>query len=132
MKRYSLAAVAALLVFVPWHSAVRADATFYTVENLGSFNGEVPSITGINASGQIVGNVSTYGSMAVRYSDGAWHSLPGLDTGLSVAAGINGAGDVVGYHFSSGGQLRAFRYRNGAVEDITVLPGGSMTFGFGI
>ena len=133
MKRYTLAAVAALLVFVPWHRTVRADAPLYTVQDLGSFGGVVPVITGINAAGQVVGNVMTPGSMAVMYTDGAgWHSLPGLDTGFSVAMGINASGDVVGYHFNTDGRYRAFRYRNGAVEDITPLPGGTMTQGWAI
>lgn len=131
MKRYTLA-VAALLVLVPWHESVRADAPLYTVQNLGSFKGEVPSIIGVNASGQVVGNVSTNGSMAVRYTGDAWQSLPGLDTAFSAATGINASGDVVGYHFTAGGQLLAFRYHGGAVEDISPLPGGSMTLGFGI
>ena len=132
MKRNTLAVVAALLVAVPsWHT-VRADAPHYTVQNLGTFKGLVPTITGINASGQVVGYVSTFGSMAVRYTDsGGWQSLPGLDTDYSTATGINASGDVVGYHFG-GGQLRAFRFRNGAVEDIAPLPGGSSTAGFAI
>ena len=132
MRRYTVAAVAALLV-LPWLQAVRADAPLYTVENLGTYNGLVPTITGINASGQVVGNVSmSFGSMAVRYSNGeGWKPLPGLDTTFSSASGINANGDVVGYHFAGGG-LSAFRYRNGAVEDIAPLPGGSNTIGFAI
>lgn len=132
MKRYTVAAVAALLV-LPWLQAVRADAPLYTVENLGTYNGLVPTITGINASGQVVGNVSmSFGSMAVRYSNGeGWKPLSGLDAGYSSATGINSNGDVVGYYFAASG-LRAFRYRNGAVEDIAPLPGGSSTIGFAI
>ncbi len=132
MKGFTLAAVAALLVLAPWHDSVRAQAPLYAVQDLGSFGGLVPAISGINASGQVVGNVSTFGSMAVRYTQGVgWQSLPGLDTGFSVAAGINANGDVVGYHMNSAG-LFAFRYRNGVVEDIAPLPGGTTTVGFGI
>lgn len=133
MKRYTLAAVAALLIFVPWHRTVRADAPLYTVQDLGSFGGAVPTITGINAAGQVVGNVATYGSMAVVYTDGSgWHSLPGLDTTYSVAMGINASGDVVGYHFNADSRYRAFRYHNGVVEDIAPLPGGTTTQGWAI
>ena len=132
MRRYTVAAVAALLV-LPWLQAVRADAPLYTVENLGTYNGLLPTITGINASGQVVGNVSmSFGSMAVRYSNGeGWKPLSGLDATFSSATGINANGDVVGYYFAASG-LRAFRYRNGAVEDIAPLPGGSSTIGFAI
>ena len=132
MKRYTLAAVAALLVLVPWHETVRAGAPLYSVQNLGSFNGVVPTISGINASGQVIGNVN--GAQAVRYTPGqGWAALPGLGTSFSFAMGINGSGDVTGYYINSVGQFRAFRYRDGfPVDDIAPLAGGSMTFGFGI
>src|SRR5262245_38736641 len=133
MKRYTLAAVTALLVLAPWHEAVRAEPPAYTVENLGSFGGVVPSISGVNASGQVVGNVN--GAMAVRYTNGSgWQALPGVDTGgFSFATGINASGDVVGYRFTPTGLLRAFRYRDGyPIEDLDPLTGGSMTVGMGI
>jgi probable HAF family extracellular repeat protein len=136
MKRFTLWAVAALLVLVPWHETVRATAPLYTVQNLGSFGGLVPTVTGINASGQVVGYVSNeLGMQAVRYSDGlGWQALPGLvDTGFSAATGINAAGDVVGYHINELGEFRGFRFRDGfAVEDIAPLAGGSFTAGFAI
>jgi probable HAF family extracellular repeat protein len=133
MKRYTLAAVAALLGLVPWHETVRAEPPQYTVENLGDFGGEVPTIMGVNASGQVVGNVTTNGSMPVRYDGGAWHALTGLDTSFAVATGINASGDVVGYRITQDGLLRAFRYRDGLpLQHIEPVGGGSMTFGFGI
>jgi probable HAF family extracellular repeat protein len=125
--------VAALLVLVPWHETVRAEPPQYTVENLGDFGGEVPTIMGVNASGQVVGNVTTNGSMPVRYDSGAWHALTGLDTSFAVATGINASGDVVGYRVTEDGVLRAFRYRDGLpLQHIEPLAGGSMSFGFGI
>jgi probable HAF family extracellular repeat protein len=136
MKRYTLAAVTALLVLVPtWHEAIRATAPLYTVEDLGNFGGLVPTLAGINASGQVVGNVSNaFGSQAVRFTDGSgWQALPGLDTAFSVATGINASGDVVGYHVTATGDLRAFRYRDGSgVEDVAPLAGGSITLAFAI
>lgn len=134
MRRYTLAAVTALLVLTPWHRAVRADAPLYTVQNLGSFNGLVPTINGINASGQVVGNVPINGSQAVRYTDGiGWRALPGLDNSFSFAFGINASGDVVGYHVTALGEFRAFRYQDGVgVTDIEPFAGGSMTFGYAI
>jgi hypothetical protein len=134
MKRYTLAAVAALLALVPWHGSVRADAPLYTVQNLGTFNGEVPTIAGVNAAGQVVGNVSgAYGSQAVRYTNGRWEALPGLDQNYSTALGMNDAGDIAGYRITPAGEFRAFRYRDGfLVDDIAPLPGGSLTLGYAI
>jgi probable HAF family extracellular repeat protein len=135
MKRYSLAAVTALLALMPWHGTVRATPPSYSVENLGNFGGLVPSVSGVNASGQVVGNVAgEAGSQAVRYTNGVWEALPGLpSSAFSVAAGINAAGDVVGYHVTATGDLRAFRYRDGQpLDDIAPLVGGSFTEGFAI
>ena len=136
MKRYALAALAALLVFVPWQdTAVRATAPLYNIEDLGNFNGLVPTITGVNAAGQVVGNVSNaLGSQAVRYTNGVgWQALPGLDTSFSVATGINASGDVSGYHITLSGAVLGFRYRDGfGVEDIAPLVGGSFTSAFAI
>jgi probable HAF family extracellular repeat protein len=134
MKRYALVVLTALLALIPGHAGVRADAPLYTVENLNSFGGLVPTITGINASGEVVGNVSTNGSQAVRYTVGPnWEAVPGLATSYSVATGVNASGDIVGYHLTRLGQFRAFRYRVGiGVEDIEPLAGGSMTLGYAI
>lgn len=131
MKRYTLAAVAALLVFVPWHETVRASATLYTLQDLGSFHGQVPTISGINASGQVAGNVN--GNQAVRYTPGVgWEDIPALGTIFSATSGINAAGDLVGYYVNSSFQFRAYRYQGGVVRDIDPLPGDSTTLGFGI
>jgi probable HAF family extracellular repeat protein len=136
MKRYTLAAVAALLVLVPWHETVRAEPPQYTVQNLGTFGGLVPAISGINASGQVVGNVANAGlSQAVRYTPGfGWQPVHGLETAFySAAFGINAFGDVVGFYINSNGEIRAFRARDTfALDEIAPLPGGSMSFGFGI
>src|SRR3954465_5492707 len=137
MKRYTLAALAALMVLVPWHESVLATPPLYTVEDLGNFGGVVPTVSGVNASGQVPGNVASgeAGSQAVRYTNGlGWQALPGLDSALmSVATGINASGDIVGYRFTAAGEMRGFRYRDGlGVEDIAPLPGGSFTQAFGI
>jgi probable HAF family extracellular repeat protein len=135
MKRHTLsAAVLALLVLAPWHQAVRAEPPQYTVQNLGTYGVDalVPTVAGVNASGQVAGNVSNalVGSMAVRYTGGFWQSLPGLDDAFSFAFGINAAGDIVGYRMAPSG-ARAFRYSDAnGVQDIEPLPGGSMTIGF--
>jgi probable HAF family extracellular repeat protein len=129
MKRCVFAVVALFLASVSLKSQ-GADVALYTVENLGTFGGEVPSITGVNASGQMSGVVN--GSHAVRYTPGiGWEDFPAL-AGFAIATGINSAGDLVGYRFAPAG-LRAFRYRDGAgLQDIEPLPGGTMTFGYAI
>jgi probable HAF family extracellular repeat protein len=139
MKRCTFLVMAVLLVFVPWRQSVRADAAHYTVEDLGLVGGTLmPTITGINASGQVSGYVNgpAPGTVrAVRYSDGhGWEYLPGLDnTSFSIAFGINASGDLTGYHFTTSGTYRAFRYRDGSgVEDIAPLTGGSLTIGYAI
>lgn len=130
MKRCIFAVIALLLAVMPSVKTQGTPAPHYTVENLGTFGGEIPTITGINASGQISGTVG--GNRAVRYTPGVgWEDFPALG-GFSVANGINAAGDLVGYHFGSAG-LRAYRYSDGGgVQDIAPLTGGSMSFGFAI
>jgi probable HAF family extracellular repeat protein len=134
MRRYTLlTAVSALLVLVPWHTTVRAEPPTYTVVNLGKYGPDVPSIAGINASGEVVGTVN--GSLAVRrFSGGTWEPVPGVGDIFSVATGINAAGDIVGYHYDSNFNLRAFRYNAGTntVDDVAPGDGGTMTVGFAI
>ena len=132
MRRRSFALIAFMLALAPWHRQVQADAAHYTIENLGTFGGLVPTITGINASGQISGFVeNAAGPRAVRYSSGSWSYLQGLEAVDSYASGINDAGVIAGYG-SIGGMTRAFRYQNGTVEQILPLTGGTFTAGYAI
>ena len=135
MRRYTFAVMAIVVALVCWRQPLGAESALYSVENLGTLGGLVPTVTGINASGQVSGYVNgPDGARAVRYTNGqGWEYLPGLDTSYSVANGINAAGDLVGYRFTATGDLRGFRYRDGSgVEEIAPLPGGSMTLGFAI
>jgi probable HAF family extracellular repeat protein len=133
MRRYTFAVAAVLLVLFPWRQATFADAPRYSITNLGTLGDLVPTITGVNASGQVSGYVSgPAGLRAVRYTNGAWQYLPGLDTTFSVANGINAAGDLVGYYANAEGAVRAYRYHAGLVETIEPLAGGSMTLGYAI
>ena len=133
MKRYAFVLITVLFALMPVRSALRADAPHYTVENLGAFSGAVPTVTGINASGQVSGFVDTAsGTRAVRYSPATgWQLLPGLDARFSVANGINASGDLTGYYLNAGGFTHAFRYRDGSgVEDIAPISGNfSQAFG---
>jgi probable HAF family extracellular repeat protein len=137
MRRTILAGfTAALLIFVlPTTNRVSAEAPLYTVQDLGTLNGLVPSVTGVNASGEVSGYVSdpNTGTHAARFRDGKWSYLPGLETTTSLAFGINDHGDVVGYMLHESGFFRAFRYVDGTgVELIDPLPGGNSSFGMAI
>lgn len=138
MKRHVFgAAFGALLIVLPIRQALRADAALYTVEDLGTVDGAAPTVTGINASGQVSGYVVGASGMprAVRYTNGVgWEDVPGVGTFFSAATGINDAGDVVGYEFSLTTMgFRAFRYASGAgLAYIDPLPGFSSAYGFGI
>jgi hypothetical protein len=129
------AAFGALLVVLPVRQALRADAALYTVEDLGQLDGFAPTVTGMNASGQLSGYVIGASGMprAVRYTaETGWQYLTGVSTFYSQARGINDAGDLVGYHHN-GMAFRAFRYVPGTgVSFVEPLAGGMMTFGFGI
>src|SRR5436190_10882825 len=116
MDRRVFAVLGVLLLVAPSASTLRAGApTTYQVEDLGkTSDGFVPTVTGINASGQVSGYVSVPGGMrAVRYTNGVgWAYLPGLATVYSVATAINDHGDLTGYYFAPAG-LRAFSYVDG-------------------
>jgi probable HAF family extracellular repeat protein len=136
MRRY-IAAVTLGVLFaaVPMRQPLQAaTGPVYTVTDLGSMNGVLPTITGLNASGQLSGYVPTGGARAVRYTNGVWSSVPGLENTFSVATGINASGDISGYEFTSAGALRGFVYVNGTSTPIVfgVLTGGSMSLAMGI
>ena len=133
MKRYAFVLITVLFALMPVRSALRADAPHYTVEDLGTIRGAVPTVTGINASGQVSGFVNTAtGTHVVRYTPGTgWQLLPGLDARFSVAYGINASGDLTGYYTTPAGFTHAFRYRDGSgVEDLAPISGAfSQAFG---
>lgn len=132
MKRRILAAVSAiLLATTPGVYSVGAVPTVYQIEDLGTtLDGFVPTVTGMNALGQLSGFVDRPdGLRAVRFTNGSgWAYLPGLQSVYSAATAINASGDLAGYYFAPAG-LRAFRYVDGpGVTTIPVLPGGSFAF----
>lgn len=133
MKRHVFAAaVGALLVVLPIRQALRADSALYTIEDLGLMGGFAPTVTGMNASGQVSGFVTGDSGLprAVVYTNGrGWEDVPGTSSFYSVATGINDNGEVVGYHHN-GVEFRAFRYSPGpGLTSIEPLPGGMMTLG---
>ena len=135
MTRHIIAATfGALMVVLPVRQALRADATLYTVEDLGQFEGVAPAVTGMNAAGQLSGYVTGASGFprAVRYTaEGGWEYVSGVSDFYSQATGINAAGDLVGYHFD-GAAFRAFRWTPAGPSFIDPLPGGTMTIGLAI
>ena len=136
MRRQAFVLTLGILVafVLPTGPAVLAQpATSYTVTSLGTIDGLMPTITGINVTGQISGYVSTSaGLRAVRYTAGAWQYVPGLESTYSAATAINAHGDLTGYALTSIG-FNAFRYVDGVgLTTFGLLPGGSMTVGMGI
>jgi hypothetical protein len=138
MSRRVFVAVAIFLATSPalysWGSGTPVT---YQVEDLGkTADGFVPTVTGINASGQVSGYVNRSGSLrAVRFTAGAgWTYLPGLELLYSAATAINDNGDLTGYYFPPAmTTLHAFRYVDGTgVTMIGVLPGGTFSQGTAI
>lgn len=130
-RRVLAALLALLLVSAPALHSLPGAAAVYLVEDLGTTtDGLVPTVTGINAAGQVSGYVSgPAGLRAVRFTSGVgWAYLPGLQSVFSVATAINASGDLTGYYMPAG--LRAFRYVDSVgVTTINVLPGGTFTIG---
>src|SRR5260221_3817185 len=136
-RRVFAATLATLLFTVPAAHSLKADAPAYTVEDLGTTSdGLVPTVTGMNASGQVSGYVTLADGTthrAVRFTNGhggpGWTYLPGLESVDSTATAINASGDLTGYYTTADG-TRAFRYVDGVgVRTIPALPGG--TYGIG-
>ncbi len=133
-RRVFAATLGVLLLTVPTHHSLQASAPGYTVEDLGTtVDGFVPTVTGMNAAGQVSGYVSRpEGFRAVRFTNGVgWTYVPGLESVYSVATAINASGDLTGYYMPAG--LRAFRYVDGVgITTIPVLPGGTYGIGYAI
>lgn len=129
MKRYAFVLITVLFALMPVRSALRADAPHYTVADLGTYAGIVPTVTGINASGQVSGFVtlSDQSTRAVRYTPGSGWELPTeLDMRSSAANAINASGDLAGQYTAPGGSMHAFRWRQGhKPEDIAPISGNS-------
>ena len=116
------ASLIGLLFLAPIGTSAQADGPRYVIEDLGTIDGFVPTITGMNDSGQISGYVGIGNGInrAVRYSGGAWSYLPGLESTNSAAMAINVHGDVAGYEEIAGTML-SFRYSEGLGVS-TVIP----------
>jgi probable HAF family extracellular repeat protein len=118
---------AACSVVVAW--ADPAQATSYSMTDLGNLGGTITTVAGINSSGQITGNSLDAGgnSFAFLYANGHMTSL-GNDNAVGVKArAINSSGVIEGN--LSNGDL--FTWSNGTFTDLGLAPGTTQSKGNG-
>jgi probable HAF family extracellular repeat protein len=121
---------AALLLAALGSMAGRAEATYYTITDLGAGSLTIAG-TGINASGVVTGYVGGTGFVADHGPMTSIGTLPGGSA--SYAYGINDSGVVVGFSNTGSGAYDAFTYSNGTMTDVTATRGialGGSTFNF--
>jgi len=96
----------------------------YTVTDLGTLGGSSSYPTGLNNSGQVVGQSQTAAGLydAFLYSNGVMQDLGTLGgKGRIVAYGINNSGQVVGSAPIASGYDDVFLYSNGVMHDLGTL-----------
>jgi len=117
--------------YTPHHPFIYSNGT---MQDLGTFNGNVGEAYGINNNGQVVG-YSTLGGYsrnhAFLYSNGTMQDLGTFGGNISEAYGINDNGQVVGDASTNANLQHAFLYSNGTMQDLGTL-GGNISVAFGI
>lgn len=114
---------------LPWAAAIIlssvlaswAPAQSYTITDLGTADGIFSEAWGINASGQVTGEIVTSNDEyhAFLYSNGTMQDLGTLGGTFGVGNGINALGQVTGESLTSGNAAsHAFIYGNGTMHDI--------------
>jgi probable HAF family extracellular repeat protein len=110
------------LLFGLWAVVVLQARADYIVQDLGTLGGTFQNVaTGINSSGQVVGDSFLPGDSVVHaflYSNGVMIDLGVLAPTNSDALGINNSGQVVGEFTASDGLFHAFLYSNGSLLDL--------------
>jgi probable HAF family extracellular repeat protein len=97
----------------------------YAVTDLGTLGGSLIYASGLNNSGQVVGNCSTTNGArrAFLYSNGHLADLGTLGGTNSYAFGINNSGDIVGGAETSAGIEDAFLNSKTVMSDLGTLGG---------
>ncbi len=146
----SLFAVAAAALLIAPVYRGRASSTTYTFTDLGAhtLGGMYTAAFGISNCGQVVGQSTVTGANPMsdptrpflwRDLDGDFVSDPGEMIDLGTLGGtsgsaqdINTSGMVVGISTGSTGEQRAFRWQNGVMNDIGLLPNRTTAAAFGV
>jgi len=91
---------------------------------LGTFGGASSQATAVNNAGEVAGFASLPSGYQHAFTavDAMLVDLGTLGGGSSYAYGINDSGQVVGYSWlSGGGDMHAFLYSNGVMQDLNAL-----------
>jgi probable HAF family extracellular repeat protein len=110
------------------------------MHDLGTLPGRTrSSAVDINTAGIVAGNSDTVDGSAPEhafiYDSGGSAGLQDLGTlgGLSSSAvAVNSAGQVIGFSFTAGDQMRAFRYSGGTMQNLGTLEGDDSSAAFDI
>lgn len=129
------AALSLAVMMLGVHVPCRADASEWTVTDLGSLGGFFTVPFGLNDVGQVVGFSFVAGNAeghAYLFESGEMRDLGTFGGSNSVGWAINSAGDVAGYaHVPRDRSFMAFVYRDGRKRRLGTL-GGPLSAAFGI
>lgn len=128
---------AALAVLGLFALAGGISAQTYTITDLGTLSGNsVSKASALNNAGEATGTSSSpTAAIAVMFSGGKTTSISTLGASVSVANGINGLGEIVGWNsFNSSPSFdpQAFLYGNGSMTNInspSLFPSGTEAYG---
>jgi probable HAF family extracellular repeat protein len=118
-------------------SASQSTAQTYTITDLGTLPGNsVSKALALNDAGEAAGVSETpTAAIATKFSSGKATSISTLGSSVSIANGINGSGEIVGwnsYDSNANFDPQAFIYSNGSMLNInsaTLFPSGTEAYG---
>lgn len=115
-----------------WRAFIWKDGATTVLPTLGGADG---SANAVSDAGHVVGasNNAAGENHAFLWSNGDITDLGTLGGDYSVAYAVNRHGEVVGSAaLPKGKRLRAFRWRDGAMDDLGALPGGDSAAALGV
>ncbi len=115
-----------VIVAAAWSHRVALGDSAYSITDLGTLGGTYIYVSGINHSGEVVGNATTNGTTGMHafiYSAGTLLDLGTLGGTNSYGYAINDSNQVVGAAYTSSGQDDAFLYQDAAMSNLGTLGG---------